>query len=145
MTHASIFSLVVFFSLVLACAVRSKTGTDLLELEKQRYQAMVNVDLELLDSMLDDDLIFTHASSKLDTKESFLESLKSGTLVYKAIDIGDVEIRMHDFAGVVTGESHLDIHVRGEDRKLQLRFTTVWLKKSDGWKVVAYQSTRAGD
>jgi hypothetical protein len=145
MTHISILTLTVLFSFVLACAAGLKTGADLLNLEKQRYQAMVKIDLELLDSLLDHDLIFTHASAKLDTKESFMNSLKSGNLVYKSIDLEDVEVRMHESAGIVTGKSLLDIHVRGEDRKLQLRFTTVWLEKSDGWKVVAYQSTRAGN
>jgi hypothetical protein len=103
---------------------------------------MVETDLELLDSLLDDDLIFTHASAKLDTKESFMESLKLGSLTYKAIDIEDVEVRMHGSCGIATGTSLLDLHVRGEDRKLRLRFTTVWVEKPAGWKVVAYQSTR---
>ena len=134
-----------FFPFVLACAFSPESGTDLLELERQRYRAMVSTDMESLDSMLDDDLIFTHASSKLDTKESFMKSLRSGGLTYRAIDIEDVEVRMHGPCGIVTGKSLLDLQVQGEDRKLQLRFTTVWLEKSDGWKVVAYQSTRAAD
>jgi ketosteroid isomerase-like protein len=135
------FTVLLFF--ILGCAATSKMADELLELEKQRYQAMVETDLTLLDSMLDDDLIFTHASSMLDTKESFLKNLRSGRLNYKAIDIEDVEVRMHEGCGIVTGKSLLDIHSRGEDRKLQLRFTTVWLETSAGWKVVAYQSTRA--
>lgn len=115
---------------------------DLLALEKQRYSAIVRADVKFLDTMLDDNLIFTHASGKIDTKESFTSSLKSGILTYNKIDIDDVEVRLYDSFGVVTGRSVLEINVRGEDRTLELLFMTVWMKDQNGWKVVAYQSTR---
>lgn len=145
MTHTIVISVALLLSFALACAGGSKEGINLLELEKQRYRAMVETDMELLDSILDSDLIFTHASAKLDTKESFMSSLRSGSLNYKAIDLEDLEVRMHGGCGIITGNSFLDIHVRGEDRKLKLRFTTVWVETQGSWKVVAYQSTRAED
>jgi ketosteroid isomerase-like protein len=137
--------LILALTLVLGpgCGQVAEGEGDLLKMENQRYQAMVQKDLKLLDSVLDDNLIFTHASGKIDSKESFIDSLNSGALVYKKIDIEDTEVRLYDSCGVVTGKSLLDIHVRGEDRKLQLRFTTVWVKDQGVWKVVAYQSTSA--
>lgn len=129
--------------LALGCDQGASGETDLLALENQRYQAMVGADMELLDAMLDDGLIFTHASGKIDTKESFLNTISSGDLSYKTIIIDDAAVRNYDSCRVVTGKSLLDVNVRGEDRKLQLRFTTVWVEEESGWKVVAYQSTKA--
>jgi len=129
--------------LALGCEQGASEETDLLSLENQRYQAMVQADMELLDAMLDDGLIFTHASGKIDTKSSFLKNLGSGNLIYKTIAIDDAAVRIYDSCGVVTGKSKLEINVRGEDRMLQLRFTTVWIEEESGWKVVAYQSTHA--
>jgi len=123
------------------CVSQANKETDLLALEKQRYTAIVNVDVETLDVILDDNMIFTHASGKIDTKESFLHSLGAGSLVYNKIDIEDIEVRLYDSCGIVTGKLLLDITVRGEGRKLELLFTTVWVSEQHGWKVAAYQST----
>ena len=123
------------------CARNQGTNIDLLALETQRYQAIVQSDIEFLDTLLDDRLIFTHASGKVDNKDSFFGSLTSGNLDYRTIDIEDAEVRMYESCGVVTGKSHLEINVRGEDRRLSLRFTTVWVQQGNDWKVVAYQST----
>lgn len=139
--QASIMLVTLLLTFPLACGLGVEEVNELSKLENQRYQAMVHTDLELLDSMLDDGLIFTHASGKIDTKETFIKSLRSGTLTYKTIDLEDVEVRMYSSCGIVTGTSLLDINVKGEDRRLQLRFTTVWFKDQAGWKVVAYQST----
>ena len=125
------------------CASQMNKEIDLLTLEQQRYSAIVNGDVETLDVMLNDDLIFTHASGKIDTKESFIRSLKAGTLTYNKIDTEDIEVRLFDSCGIVTGKSILDITVRGEDRKLKLLFTTVWVSDQHGWTVAAYQSTQS--
>lgn len=115
---------------------------DLLALEKQRYAAIVRADVESLNAILDDNMIFTHASGKIDSKESFITRLSAGDLTYNKIDIEDVEVRLYDSFGIVTGSSLLDVNVRGESRKLELLFMTVWIKDQHGWKVAAYQSTR---
>ncbi len=114
---------------------------DWLALEEARYAAMVRVDLPALRATLSDDLIFTHASGRLDDKASFLEKLSSGTLVYEAITTDDLRVQAYDACVVITGRSLLEIKVRGEARELNLRFTSVWVEDEDGWKIVAYQST----
>ena len=81
-------------------------------------------------------------SGKIDTKASFLEGVSSGALVYKSVDIDNVKVRIYGNCGVVNGESRLELHVRGEDRTLNLLFTTVWVRDPANWKVVTYQSTR---
>jgi len=116
---------------------------DLLQLERERYDAMVEVDTERLLPMLDDELIFTHASGKVDSKTTFMESLLSGNLDYRSIELADQRARRYDSVGIVTGRSILDINVSAEDRLLELRFTSVWVRVAGGWKIVAYQSTRA--
>lgn len=116
---------------------------DLLQLERERYDAMVEADMDRLLPMLDDELIFTHASGKVDSKTAFVESLFSGNLDYRSIELEDQRARLYDSVGIVTGRSILDINVRGEDRMLELRFTSVWVRTAGGWKIVAYQSTQA--
>ena len=136
---------ILFITLLMTFAVgfgqASNHENELLTLENERYQAMVRTDLRFLDSILDEDLIFTHASGKIDSKSSLIESLSKGTLIYNQIEIHHPRVRRYGACGVVTGESLLDITVQGENRKLQLQFTTVWIEDQGRWKVVAYQST----
>ena len=52
------------------------------ELENARYRAMVSNDLTTLEQLLSDDLIYTHSSARLDSKASYLNSLRSGKVRY---------------------------------------------------------------
>ena len=113
------------------------------QLEMQRYEAMAQGKLALLDTMLDDNMIFTHANGHIDTKETFMNILKTKVLEYKSIETQDIQIRDYGTCGVVTGLSLLHIKVRNKDKHLRLRFTTVYVKQKDQWRVVAYQSTQA--
>lgn len=50
---------------------------EILALEDQRYRAMVDGDLATLERLLADGLVYTHSSSAVDGKASYLESLRS--------------------------------------------------------------------
>ncbi len=118
---------------------------EILSLERDRYDAMERADISALDAVLAEELIFTHASGKIDSKETFLKALASGGLDYRAIRTEDLEVRSYGALAVITGKSILDINVRGDARYLVLRFTSVWVQKPTGWQIVAYQSTRPPD
>ena len=56
------------------------------DLEDRRYAAMVDADLDTLDDLLADDVIYTHSDASVDTKTSYLDMLRSGRLVYLALE-----------------------------------------------------------
>jgi ketosteroid isomerase-like protein len=122
-------------------SVYANNAEEIRALEMQRYQAMVQGEFALLDTMLSDDLVFTHANGQIDVKKAFMDRLKSGILEYKSIETRDVKVRFYGTCSIVTGISLLNIKVKDEDRELPLRFTTVYVKQENQWRVVAYQST----
>ena len=130
-----------FFLLSAGCHAADAVDINLAELESQRYEAMVKQNTDFLESTLSDNLIFTHASAKIDTKESFLDTLSAGSLVYKSIETEDVKVKKFQSFGIVTGTSRLQLEINGKNRRLQLRFTSVWMQENGQWKIVAYQST----
>ena len=57
------------------------TTAQINDLEDRRYAAMVEADLDTLDDLLSDDVIYTHSDASVDTKTSYLDMLRSGKLV----------------------------------------------------------------
>jgi ketosteroid isomerase-like protein len=107
-------------------------------LEDQRFQAQVGGDLDALERLLSDQLVYTHSSASVDTKASFIESIKTRR-PYQKVERSGEEVRLHGDTAVVTGQARIDLN---GGRQLNLRYTDVWVKSADGWRMVAWQSTR---
>ena len=114
---------------------------EILALEDRRAKAMIAADVQVLEEILADDLIYTHTTARLDTKASFIDAVKTGKSNYKSVDRKDVEVRELGDTAVVTG--HAKFHVG--DNKFEARFIDVYAKRNGAWQMVAWQSTRVPD
>ena len=114
---------------------------EIIALENRRIEAMINADVQVLEEILADDLIYTHTTARLDTKTSFIEAISSGRSNYRSVHREDVKIRQFGDTAVVTG--HAKFHVG--DNKFEARFIDVYAKRNDAWQMVAWQSTRLPD
>ncbi len=116
-------------------------ASELLGLEARRCDAMVAADVGALDQLLSNDLTWTHSSARQDTKASFLAGLQAGGTRYLEIKRSDEQVRLHGDAAVVTGIAHMRASINGEERQLRNRYTNVWTRSDEGWRMVAWQST----
>lgn len=116
---------------------------ELSALEDQRCAAMVNADADALAKLLDDALVWTHSSAKVDSKESFLAALKAGNTRYLEIKRVDEQIRIHGDLAVITGIAEMKVELQGEPRQLRNRYTDAWVQRDGVWKMTAWQSTAA--
>ena len=123
-------------------AVGPQAEAAILATETRRYAAMIAADVRALDVLLGDDLTYTHSTGRVDGKEQFLESLKTGQLKYKSIDRQDVRVKVYGDTAVVTGEAHMKVEAGGNALDLPVRFTDVYVKAAGGWQMVAWQSTK---
>lgn len=111
--------------------------------DRQRLDAMVKGDATLLERMLGEDLTYTHTTGAVDTKATFLASLRAGMLRYLEIQLDGVEVRIYaDAVAVVTGRVDLRVALDGKEAAFPARFTSVYAKRHDCWLLVAWQSTR---
>ena len=117
------------------------TAADILALEDRRYAAMVAADKAALDAMMADSMTYTHSNGVLDTKQSFIDSLTSGRLKYRAVRRLAGDVALYDKAAVVTAHIQLDVTVGGAERAINVKATIVWVDTADGWKFAAWQST----
>jgi ketosteroid isomerase-like protein len=127
----------------LSAAAADKPEILVTQLDAQRFQAMQKADTATLERLLAPELSYTHSSGKVDTKASFVDAVKSGGLRYASIEAPqDVKVQSYGDAAVVTGQSRMTVVNAGQEMKVHLRFTDVWVKRGGGWQMVAWQSTK---
>jgi ketosteroid isomerase-like protein len=117
-------------------------GQMVVDLDKKRMAAMGQKDLAALDTLISDDLVYTHSTARLDTKKSLIGAMESGATVYTEVVPSDVEAQDLGDTVVLTGKAQIGVMSQGRPNSFAVRFTDVWSKKSGHWQMVAWQSTR---
>jgi ketosteroid isomerase-like protein len=55
-----------------------------------------------------------------------------------------VRVRVHGDTAVITGRATVEVRMAGRAATVPLRFLDVWVKREGRWRLLAWQSTRAG-
>ena len=118
------------------------TAEEALRAEDARYQAQIANDMATLERLLGPDLVYIHSSAAMDSKTSYLESLRSGTVTYRAMRRSAVTVRTYGCLAMITGNAAFDVTTKGEDLSIQLRCHSVWAKRPQGVQFVSWQATR---
>jgi ketosteroid isomerase-like protein len=142
---AGSFAVLVMAATLPALAVACEPGHVVAEVagaDAERYKAMENGDLPTLARYLADDLIYTHSSAVVDSKETYIDSLRSGKVVYKQTRRSDLRVSPYGCTAVMTGRGDFSVTIDGKGVEVQLRFTNVWVKNPEGWQMVAWEATR---
>jgi len=112
-----------------------------LRAEDARYDAQIENDLEALDRMFSQELVYIHSSTVQDTKASFIESLRSGKVNYHSMERSDIKVRTFGDLAIITGKAHFEVTARGKEKTLNLLFHSVWVKRESGLQFVSWQAT----
>jgi len=118
------------------------TTEEALSAEDARYKAQAANDFAAMERLFGPDLVYIHSSAVVDTKNSYIESMRSGTVKYRAMRRSDVKVRTYGCLATITGKAEFDVTTKGEDLSIQLRFHSVWAKRTQGVQFVSWQSTR---
>lgn len=113
-----------------------------IDLDRQRMKAMETKDFAFLEKVLGDDLVYIHSSARVQTKQSLLESMKTGTVVYAALEPSDVKAQDLGEAVVLTGLARAEGEANGLPLSFTVRFINMYACRGNGWQMVAWQSTR---
>ena len=114
----------------------------IIDLDKKRMHAMAQKDVATLNALLSDDLVYTHSTARLDTKQSLIKAMESGATVYTAVEPSDVQAQDLGDAVVLTGVARISVMSNGNPNSFGVRFTDVYVNKGGQWQMVAWQSTR---
>ena len=114
----------------------------IIDLDRKRMRAMAAKDVETLEDLLADDLIYTHSSARLDTKRSLIQAMVSGATVYTGVEPSDVKAQDLGDTVVLTGIAQIKVRANGNPLAFGVRFTDVYAKRDGRWQMVTWQSTR---
>ena len=117
-------------------------GQTVIDLDRKRMQAMAAKDITTLEGLLADDLVYTHSSARLDTKQSLIVGMTSGSTVYTSVEPSDVKAQDFGDTVVLTGVCQIKVTANGTPNAFGVRFTDVYAKRNGRWQMVTWQSTR---
>ena len=135
---------------LIACSARIRSQTDsdrntvdVLAVERARFAAMTRADVAALDTLLAADLVYTHSTGRVETKEQFLTSLRTRRIVYERINPDELQVRRPtpDVA-VITGRARVWVTLADTRQEFDIRFTEVLVRSGDRWQTSIWQSTR---
>jgi ketosteroid isomerase-like protein len=130
----------------LAAYAQSSDADAVKALELERFQAQEKNDFAALERLLADDLVYTHSSGNVDSKASYIDSLRTGKSRYLKIAPEDLRVRVVGDLALIHGRGvfTLETNVNGQkgENPLHLSFLDIWQKKNGKWQMIAWQSTR---
>ena len=118
------------------------TADEALKAEDARYAAQMSNDFAAMEKLFSPDLVYTHTSSVVDNKQTYIESMRSGAVAYKVMRRSDVQVRTFGCIAILTGNGNFDVRVNDKDLNVLLRFHSIWQKKDGVVQYVSWQSTR---
>jgi len=131
----------------LAAGAQSDVAAQVLAVEKARVDALDRGDLGAIERILADDVRYVHASGHVDSKESYLNGLRSGQLKYVFWrPVGELRVQALGSAAVVSGEyavRAIDLRVRNAPFDIKVQVLAVYARRNGRWQLAAYQSTDA--
>jgi len=120
----------------------SPSAEAVIALEQRRLAAMLAHDVDALDALLSDGLVYVHSSGLRDGKASYLGHLREGRLGY--VRLGFTALEGHPLAQavVITGRMEGLVRILGREQPVRTLFMTVWAPGPDGgWRLQAHQGT----
>ena len=113
------------------------------KVEQEFFRALTEADQETLDKLLTDDfsLIDVMTGSEL-SKAEMLEIVAARSVRFEEINRIDFRVRFYGAVAVITGQTEIIGGFNGRRFEVDSRYTHVFEKQLDGWRMVAAQGTQ---
>jgi hypothetical protein len=116
-------------------------GAAVLAAEDRRYRAMLDADLTVLDELCAPQLSYAHSSGARDTKDQYLQKVRSGYYVYRRVDHPVERVEVLGDTAIVVGRMTSDLDVDGVPKTIDNLSLAVWTRAAGSWQLLAYAPT----
>jgi len=107
------------------------------QLEHERYAAQARGNIDVLRSILADDLVLCHTNSRCEGKVEYLKGIESPSPSANDIRILDLQVRVLGDASIVNGQVALTRRSEGTSVETRIAYMDVYLKRDGRWQLVA--------
>jgi len=110
--------------------------------DARRIAATLARNTVALGAELSDDLRYTNADGRVQTKPEYLAAVADSDARYLSVEPREVSLQSLGADGVaMTGRSHVVVESGGRRLQFALRFLAAWRHEDGRWRLAAYQST----
>jgi hypothetical protein len=117
------------------------TEDQVLAAEDLRYEALLGPDLPVLERLFHERLSYAHSSGVRDTRDQYLEKIRTGYYDYLRIDHPVERVDVLGDTAVVVGRMTADLKVQGTAKTIVVLALAVWTRTAGDWQLIAYAST----
>ncbi len=125
-----------------AASCDTVTVDEVVAAEDARYAAQTHDDFAALDAMFADDLVYIHSSSLVDSKQSYIDSLRNGSVKYVTMKRSDVRVRLFGCVATMTALGNFDVRLNDKPLSVEVRFHSVWARRDGKLQFISWQATR---
>lgn len=118
------------------------TQADLIKTDQQRHAALLAGDTDTLDALFTDDVIYLHSTGVIDSKQVYLDGLKSGKTKYLQIDYQPAEYRVGNGFALILGKVAMQLLIEGVEKEVRALIISSWRFESNGWRMMSWQATK---
>lgn len=111
------------------------------ELEKLRYQYLLDGNYVAFANLCHPQLSYVHSSGKLDDFAGYTSKCLNGFYQYDNVDLKIERVDIFDNVATVFSDLQSDFLAGGERKQLHNKVLSVWVQADGEWKFFAYQPT----
>ncbi len=112
-------------------------------LELDRFRAMVDGDVPLLNQLLSESVSYVHTNGKRETKQQFIDSISNGHRRYRQIEVQSQDVLpVGSGTCVVTGRALIEMEANNGALLFPIAYTAIQAQESGHWRLVAWHATR---
>lgn len=141
-----IFCMTAIFIFVVQSAAASEceklNAAEVLQAEQTRLASQVQNNLDQMTELLDKQLVYVRNSGVVDSKTSYLNSMRTGDTVYEFIEHTNDAVRIYGCVAILTGVGRYDVRIGQKPLKLMLRYHSMWHKHDGQLKLISWQATK---
>lgn len=117
---------------------------ELLQLERDRQQALVNEDHARIAALFADDLVYVHTTGLVQDKAQYLDYARNAV---RYLEVGRGELRVRfvgEDAALMSGPqcNVLQKRAGGEPVRAEGFATQLWVRGAAGWQIASFHGTR---
>ncbi|MBL8207637.1 MAG: nuclear transport factor 2 family protein [Blastocatellia bacterium] len=115
---------------------------EILKLEHQWALALLNEDAIRLETLLADNLQYTRANGKVETKAGYLKSIRDGITKYSLVKRDDIKVQVNGETAIVTARWKTTLQNKpNPPMTTTARYQHVYVKQGGRWLITTHQTT----
>jgi hypothetical protein len=103
--------------------------------EERLWKAQLSADVEVLDELIADDLLFTGLTGSLETKAADLQQHRAGALKITKLDPLEFRVRAIPGGAITSVKMDAAAVIAGKLTSAILRYTRVWISEGGRWQI----------